>query len=210
MNRRDVLLQLGTLALVASPAGVVLAQGKSAFTTLNPVVPPAATAEGKIEVIEFFHYGCNHCRAFDPLLNEWKKKLAADVAFTRVPVMWDKAAIGWATLYYTLQAINKLDGVHEKIFAAVQDESIPLHTEDAARAWVARQGVDEKTFAAAYKSFGLQARVRHADQLGKDYKITGVPTLAVGGKYTTSASQAGGHAAALQVANELIERVRKG
>jgi thiol:disulfide interchange protein DsbA len=208
MNRRDVLLQLGTLALVASPAGVVLAQSKNAFTTLDPAVPSGT--EGKIEVIEFFHYGCNHCRAFDPLINEWKKKLAADVAFTRVPVIWDKAATGWATLYYTLQVINKLDGVHEKIFAAVQDERIPLHTPDAARAWVARQGVDDKTFADAYKSFGLQARVRHAEQLAKDYKITGVPTVAIGGKYTTSASQAGSHEATLQTTDRLIERVRKG
>ncbi|GHT82487.1 thiol:disulfide interchange protein [Betaproteobacteria bacterium] len=209
MNRRDVLLQLGTLALVASPAGLVLAQGSSAFTTLKPAVP-SGNAEGKIEVIEFFHYGCNHCRAFDPLINIWKQKLPADVVFTRVPVIWSEEAKGWAALYYSLQAINKLDGVHEKVFAAVQDGHLPLHQLDGARAWVVRQGVDEKAFTDAYRSFGLPARVRGADQLAKEYKITGVPTVAVGGKYTTSASQAGSHEATLQTADRLIERVRKG
>jgi thiol:disulfide interchange protein DsbA len=211
MNRRDALQQLGVLALFASPASLALAQQEKArFTLMKPVVP--SDVEGKkIEVIEFFHYGCNHCRNFDPLLAQWLKKLPDDVAFKRIPAIWGQAALrSLALLHYTLSAVKQIDRLHEKIFAAVQDDRVDFSKEDALRAWVEKQGVDVKTFMSAYRSFGVQAQVNRADQLARAYKIDGVPMMAVAGRFTTSAGQTGGHAGMLTEVDSLIGRVRRG
>jgi thiol:disulfide interchange protein DsbA len=208
MNRRDVLQQLGVLALFASPASFALAQGKERFVTLKTAVPSDAP-DNKIEVIEFFHYGCNHCRNFDPLLAQWLKKLPDDVVFKRVPAIWGQSALrSLALLHYTLGAIKQLDKLHEKIFPAVQDERLNFSDEDVLRSWVQKQGIDVGTFISAYKSFGVQAQVSRADQLAKAYKVDGVPMMAVAGRFTVSAGATGGHAGMLDEVNSLIKRVR--
>lgn len=208
MNRRIALKQLAAIAMLAGPVAPALAQrAGSGFQTIDPAIP--TETQGKIEVIEFFHYGCPHCRDFDPLLELWKKKLPADVAFVRVPAIWGNAQLGkLAQLYYAIEVSGKVDALHGKVFAALQDSKLPLMTEDGVRDWVASQGVDAKAFMDAYKSFGVQSMLKRADQLARTYKIQGVPTMAVGGRYLTSASIAGSHENALKMVDELIGRVR--
>jgi len=221
MNRRDVLQQLGALALLAGPVGRALAQGQSsAYKLVEPPVP--TDVPGKIEVLEFFHYACPHCHDFDPLVQEWLKKLPADVAFSRVPATWNSQLKNLARVYYALQVTKHLDALHEKIFVAVQQDRERLFEEDGLREWIGRQkGVDVKAFMDAYKSFGVNASVGRADQLARAYKVDGVPLLAVGGRYLTSASMMSGsrdaavkevdlHKAALKEADILIEKVRRG
>ncbi|MDR0702245.1 MAG: thiol:disulfide interchange protein DsbA/DsbL [Azoarcus sp.] len=210
MNRRDALQRLGALALFAGSPGLALAQGKNRFITLNP--PVQTDVEDKIEVIEFFYYGCPHCREFDPLIQEWLKNLPADVVFTRVPVSWsnrDTRRQGEARLYYALQSVNRVDDLHEKVFTAIQDARMNPVNEDEVRGWAKKQGLDIKAFMDAYKSFGVQTRVQRAMQLAKSYKIDAVPTLAVGGRFVTSASQAGGHRGALAEVDRLIGLARR-
>lgn len=210
MNRRDALRQLAALALLAGSAGLSPAQ-ENRFYVLSPPVP--TDAEGKIEVLEFFYYSCPHCRDFDPLLREWLKKLPSDVAFTRVPVSWgarDARRQSEARLYYAILAGKQLDTLHEKAFIAIQDERLNPGNEDAVREWAGKQRVDVKAFMSAYNSFGVQTQVRRAGQLARAYKIEGVPTVAVGGRFVTSATLTGSHQAALEETNRLIERVRRG
>ncbi|ANQ83471.1 thiol:disulfide interchange protein DsbA/DsbL [Azoarcus olearius] len=209
MNRRIALKQLAGLAVLAGAAGPVVAQRAAAapFVELDTVV--ATDSKGKVEVIEFFHYGCPHCRAFDPLLESWLKRLPTDVAFLRVPAIWGNAQLGkLAQLYYAIELSGKVEPLHGKVFVAVQDDKVPLHTEEGVREWVAKQGVDTKAFMDAYKSFGMQALLKQADQRARDYKIQGVPTMAVDGRFLTSASMTGSHEATLKVVDDLIARAR--
>jgi len=208
MNRRDVLRQIGALGVLASPAGFVFAQSGAAFRPLNPPVP--TDVAGKIEVIEFFYYGCPHCREFDPLVREWAKKLPADVVFNRVPATWggsDRYRVAEARMYYTLLATKNLERLHEKVFVAVQDQRVNLRDAEEVREWAAKQGVDAKAFIDAFKSFGVETQVRRAGQLDKAYKIDSVPTMAVAGRYVTVA---GDHKETLETVNKLIVKVRHG
>jgi thiol:disulfide interchange protein DsbA len=208
MQRRQVLKQLAALGGLVLVGESVLAQGAQPFTVLSS--PQPGEVKGKVEVIEFFHYGCPHCREFDPQLEQWLKGLPADAVFRRVPAIWGNAQLqGLARLYYAAEATGDLARLHPKVFQAVQDDKTPLYTEAGVLEWVGRQGVDAKKFADAYKSFGVASKVQRADQLARAYQIQGVPTLAIGGKYLTSASLTGSHANTLKMAEQLIARARK-
>lgn len=207
MNRRDALKQLSALTVALSAPAAVWAK-EDPFVVLNPAAPTDDPA--KIEVVEFFHYGCPHCRSFDPLLETWLKKLPQDVAFRRVPAIWNNPQLaGLARLYFAAEISGDLHAIHGKVFAAVQDEKRPLHTEAAVSEWIQGKVADSKKFMDAYKSFGVNSMLQRADQRGRAMKIQGVPTLAIDGKFLTSASMAGSHEAALKQADELIARARK-
>lgn len=207
MNRRDALKQLAALAALASPVAGAWA-AEETFQVLNP--PQATDDPSKIEVVEFFHYGCPHCRNFDPLLESWLKKLPQDVTFRRIPAIWNNQQLaGLARLYYAAEVSGDLHALHGKVFAAVQDEKRPLHTEAGVSEWIQGKVADPKKFMDAYKSFGVNSMLQRADQRARDMKIQGVPTLAIDGKFLTSASMAGSHEAALKKADELIARARR-
>ena len=208
MNRRNALQQLGALALLASPAGFALGQTKGSFKVLKSAVPTSTA--GKIEVLEFFHYGCSHCHDFDPLVAQWAKSLPKDVVFIQVPVIWGEALEGLARLHYALLVSKRLD-LREKVFVDVQEKKMPLDKPDTVREWAAENKLDVSRFMGVYESFGVDTQVKRARKAAGDYKIDSVPTIAVGGRFLTSASMAGNsHEAALKVADSLIERVRKG
>ncbi|MCL1860553.1 MAG: thiol:disulfide interchange protein DsbA/DsbL [Proteobacteria bacterium] len=206
MNRRDVLQQLGAFALLASPVGLALGQARGSFQVLKSAVP--TNAPNKIEVLEFFHYGCSHCHAFEPLVEQWARRLPDDVAFAQVPVVW--GGEGLARLYYALLVSKRLD-LHEKVFVAVQEKRLPLDKPDVVREWAEENKLDVPAFMGIYKSFGVETDVGRAKTLVSSYKIDSVPTMAVAGRFLTSATMAGNsHEGALKVVDSLIERVRKG
>ena len=131
IDRRRFLQALGLFALAGVGSAARAQEGKT-FVELSPAQP---TLAGKIEVIEFFHYGCPHCRHLDPLVEGWKKTLGGDVAFHRSPVIWGQGALaGLARLYFSLEATGQLEALHPKIFAAVQDERRLVYDRDGARA----------------------------------------------------------------------------
>lgn len=210
MNRRVVLKQLSALAALSALAPASFAHAEEAgggrFDTLRAPVP--SETPGKVDVLEFFHYGCPHCRDFDPLLETWLKTVPTDVVVRRVPVIWNEQLRGLARLYYTIERTETLHTLHSKVFAAVQSERKPLHTEAGVAEWIKPFGVDEKVFMDTYKSFGVQSLVKRAEQIARNYSVNAVPTMAVGGRYVTSASRAGSHENALKVVDELIAKVR--
>jgi thiol:disulfide interchange protein DsbA len=171
---------------------------------------PVSTPAGKIEVVEFFWYGCPHCNALEPALEAWVRKLPADVVFRRVPVAFGAVHEAHQRLFYTLEAMGQLAAVHPKVFAAIHTQRQRLEKEADQIAFLKGAGVDTSRYAELSKSFSVQTKMRQAKQLTDAYDIDGVPTIGVHGRFHTSGSLAGDNMRALAVAEMLIARVRKG
>jgi thiol:disulfide interchange protein DsbA len=171
------------MTATASPANPV------AGTDYQIIQPAQPTDSGKkVEVTEFFWYSCPHCHAFESSLNEWVKKQGDTIAFKRVPIAFRESFIPQQKLYYTLEAMGKVEELHKKVFDAIHVNRLPLDTDTAIADFVAKQGVDKQKFLNVYNSFGITAKASRAMQLQNAYKINGVPTIAIGGRYLTSPS----------------------
>lgn len=183
-DRRFFLGALGAAALSSAFPAVAQVAGRD----YTPVNPPQPTDEpGKIEVLEFFSYGCPHCHDFHPMISAWAAKQPADVAFRRIPVSFNRAAWGnVARLFYTLEALGELARLDNAVFQAIHDERRNLFDERSAAEWVAGKGVDAKKFSDAFNSFTVVSKTRRADQIAQAYRVGGVPSMAVNGKYFIS------------------------
>ena len=166
-------------------------------------------AKGKVEVIEFFWYGCPHCYEFEPELKGWIKRQNKDVVFKKVPIAFREELMPHSQLFYTLEALGKGDTLNDKVMFAMHRENKRLLNENEIADWVAAQGVDRNAFLAAYRSFAVLSKARAANQLGNAYRIDGVPTVAVQGKYITSPSIAGSRAKAVNIMDFLVNKVHK-
>lgn len=156
------------------------------YKLISPALP-TATGE-KLEVLEFFQYSCGHCFEFEPTMKSWKGKKAKDVEFQYVPTVWDESRVPQAKIYYTLEAMGLLDQLHEKVYEAIHQKQVKLYMPDKEllMKWVAQQpGVDAKKFSETYDSFGVNSKVQRAQQMTKQYRISGTPTVIVNGKYVT-------------------------
>jgi thiol:disulfide interchange protein DsbA len=173
-----------------------------------PITQPI-DAKGKVEVIEFFWYGCPHCYEFEPELKGWIKRQNKDVVFKKVPIAFREELMPHSQLFYALETLGKGDALNDKVMFAMHRENKRLLNENEIADWVAAQGVDRNAFLAAYRSFAVLSKARAANQLGNAYRIDGVPTVAVQGKYITSPSIAGSRAKAVNVMDFLVNKVRK-
>jgi len=215
MKRREfssrlISLTAGASALVS--ATCALAQGEpvegTSYVKLSQPIPMAAG--GKIEVVEFFWYGCPHCSIFEPTLAAWQKKLPADVSFRRAPVVFrEEPFTTHQKLYYSLEAMDLVEAMQRKVFHAIQVDQAKLDKLPDILTFMAKNGVDTAKFTDAFNSFSVQTKARQAKQLAEAYRIDGVPTLGVHGRYYTSPSLAGSPEKALSVADYLIQRSRK-
>jgi len=215
MKRRA--FSAATLAGCLGGAGLVAprarAQGGQPIEGTHYVrlTPPAPTgAPGKIEVLEFFWYGCPHCNAFEPALDGWARRLPADVSFRRVPTAFSANWVAHQRLYYALEALGLLDTMHRRVFYAIHHDRQRLDRPQEIAEFVSRNGIDPVKFGQAYDSFGVISKVRQASTLVDAYKIDAVPALGVQGRYYTSGTLAGSNDRSLLVADYLIERIRKG
>lgn len=207
-------LSLVALSASASPANP---QNGVDYRTLDK--PQQTESGSKIEVTEFFWYACPHCNALEPSLVEWVKKQGDNIVFKRVPVAFRESFVPQQKLFYTLEAMNKLDELHPKIFHTIHNERRSLDTDAAVTDWVVKQGIDKQKFLDLYNSFGIQSKARRAAQLQSAYQVDGVPLLAVDGRFLTSPSIVGNslgrqpepvlHAATLQVLDALVAKVSK-
>jgi thiol:disulfide interchange protein DsbA len=152
--------------------------------------PQQQENNGKIAVVEFFSWGCPHCYEFYPKLAGWLLRLPKDANFKRVPVglghpEWEALA----KAFYALQTTGDVDRLDLPIFEDIHKNHVWLYDEQSITAWVGKHGVDVAKFTAAFRSFGVNMSETQAEQKGIDYRIPGVPTLAVAGKYTVSGDQ---------------------
>ncbi len=214
MKRRDFSAQLIGLGLGTAGFATTLpalAQGGPVegkhYVRLSTPAPVNAPA-GKIEVIEFFWYGCPHCNAFEPTLDAWAKKLPADVAFRRVPVAFREIYAAHQQIYYTLEAMDKVEAMHRKVFYAIHNDRQRLEKIDEIAALMEKNGIDKAKFIETYNSFSVQTKAKQATRLAEAYKIDGVPAMGIQGKFFTSGTLAGSTDKALLATDYLIQQVR--
>lgn len=209
MKRREFTARLGACVgtLMAVPALAQVPQAGRDYVEIQP--PLHQLGPGTIEVIEFFWYGCPHCNRFEPMLERWLQQLPADVSFRRVPVAFRDAFVVHQRIYYALEALGRVDELHRKIFFEIHDRKNPLNTEAAAANFVANHGVDRDQFITAYRSPEVEKKALYARQLSDRYKIDGVPTLGVAGRYWTSGGLTGSLERSLLVADYLIQLARR-
>jgi len=213
MKRRDFSTTLAAAGLGWTLNGPAAAQGGPVEGKQYVKLAQPATVSvpaGKIEVVEFFWYGCPHCNELEPALDEWVKKLPADVAFRRVPVGFAAVHESHQKLFYALEAMGKLEQMHKRIFAAIHLQRQRLDNEADQVAFVTANGLDGAQFAKLTKEFHVATKSQQAKKLSEAYKIDGVPAIGVQGRYYTAGSLAGDNRRALAVADFLIDRVRKG
>lgn len=213
MNRRD----FTTLAMTAGAAvllpcaahaqgGPVEGRDYVKLSQRQPTQDPK-----RIEVVEFFWYGCPHCHAFEPMLEAWVKKLPPDVNFRRLPVAFREVPfVLHQKLYFAIEAMGLVDSLHRKVFNAMHVERLPLNSPEAIGDFVAKNGVDKAKFLDLMNSFAVQTKARQAAALSAGYKIDGTPAMGINGSYYTSGSLAGSAERALAVTDYLIGQSRKG
>ena len=215
MKRREFSIHLVgsglALATLAGGTGLALAQGnpvegKDYVRLAQPA--PSSAPPGKIEVIEFFWYGSPHCMAFEPLVDAWRRKLPADVAFHRVPVVFRPQHTAHAKIFFLLDALGKVDALHRRVFDAIDVEHRQLETAQQVKTFMNENGVDGAKVVDEFNSFAIQTKLRQAGQLQEAYKIDSLPALGIQGRYHTGSSLAGSNERALQVAEYLIQRTR--
>jgi thiol:disulfide interchange protein DsbA len=196
------------LALALAPI-LAAAQPRVAthYSELNPVQP--VEAQGKVEVIDFFWYGCPYCYRFEPLLSAWAKRFPADVDFRHVPAILSPDWEPHARFYYAFETLGVLAKLQRPFFDAIHRDRLRLDNNHAVNQWLERNGPEPKKFAEVMHSFAVSTKVRRAAQLSAAYRVGGVPTLAVHGRYTVSADQGGGLQGMLANVDHLLDVVRK-
>ena len=209
MKKLIALLFAGLISSFVLPASGLAAEPQ-AGREFKPINPPLATPGDRIEVIEFFSYGCPHCSDFHPLISQWAAKLPKDVSFRRVPVSFNRP--DWARLsrlYYALEATGDLAKLDTAVFIAIHEQRVAFKTDEALVAWAAGKGVDGKKFGDALVSFSMQSKVTRADQDANAAHIGGVPALAVDGKYLINNEAAGSFEELLKFTDAVIAKARQ-
>lgn len=211
-HSKRALLSAAILGLAVSLPSISGAQSLKVEEGFDYRVLPVAQSvesKGKVEVIEFFWYGCPHCYDFEPELSAWVKRQPKDVVFRRVPVAFRDDFMPHSQLFYALEALGKGDGMNEKVMHAMHKENKRLMTENEIADWAVSQGIDRNTFLATYRSFAVISKARTARQLTDAYRIDGVPTIVMQGRYVTSPSIAGTKAKTISVMDYLEQKIRK-
>lgn len=201
-----LLAALGVALLPATQA-LELVEGRD-WRMLSP--PQPSTNTQRIEVLEFFSYGCPHCAELNPAISAWAKGLPADVEFQRVPVTFGRAA--WATLarlYFALHFEGALERLDQAVFDAVTRERVNLYTEKAVLAWIAERGLDRARFAELLKSFEVETALARASDLARRFGVDAVPRIVVDGRYVVVGADASSHEDRLAIAAGLIDRARQ-
>lgn len=201
---RKLLAPIVTVLALWSP--VVPAQNFLEGVEFERVRPQKIETGDKIEVREFFWYGCSHCYTLEPHVKKWLKRKPANAQFVRTPAVFNAQWAVHARAYYAFEALGITDKVHEPLFAALHVERRRLLDADSIAAFVAEKGGDKKAFLDAYNSFGVQASANRAEQAGRAYAIDGVPIMFVDGRYMTNATIAGGYDKMLEVVDFLIKK----
>ena len=190
-----------------SQAQAVAGKAGADYLVLDKEVPYEPVA-GKVEVVEFFGYWCPHCNAFEPELENWLKRLPSNVSFKRIPVAFNPVHEPLQKLYYALESLGRVNDMQRKVFTAIHADKINLNSQDAIVAWAAKQGLDQKKFVEAYTSFTVNTKVGKAKQLVNAFKIDGVPSLGVAGKYYVDGTLAKGMTRALQIVDQLVKSAK--
>ena len=172
---------------------------------------PANTNDSsKVEVLEVFWYGCSHCFRFEPLIANWEAAMPADVDFGRFPAIWNGLMEVHAQVYYTAEAMDVLDVVHEHVFNAINIEGNRLQNEGQIGALFTKYGINEDDFTKSFNSFSVRTKVNQAKQRMEAYEIRSTPNMIVNGKYLVATGQSvSTQVDMLEVVDFLVEKERQ-
>lgn len=209
---------LSGLAFLAIASGTLAASAPvkdKEYTLVDPAQPPVEAANGKkVEVLEFFYYGCPHCYSLQPALKAWLKNAPKDVEFRRMPTVFRESWVPLTRTYYALEAIGVIDKFHDEVFSAVHQQSANLGDRRLLLEWAGKRGIDVKKLGEAYDSFAVQTKTQRSLQLTRAYGITGTPSMVIGGRYLTgpsmtlNADNSINYQRFSQVLNELVAMAR--
>jgi len=189
LNRIKSLSVLAALAIATTVALTAHAQPVGNPDVVKLTLPQPVENDGKIEVLEFFAYGCPHCAALEPKLEVWSKKLPADVKIKRVPGAAPIRGIDSAPIFYTLEAMGLQEKLQQKIFDAANVQNVILGNPATLHSWLEKQGVDIKKYDEIQKSFSIQNKIARAKKMSVDYQIDSVPTVVVNGRFAATTPQ---------------------
>lgn len=198
---------LGTLsAAVFAISGQTMAADFVAGQDYQVVANPVKVEKpGKIEVREFFWYGCGHCFTLEPYMQTWLRQLPKDVRFVRTPAamnpMWEQAA----RAYYVSEALGARQKAHLQLFHEIHVNGKPILEKDSLAKFYTRYNIPEAKFNSTYSSFPVSSKIAQAKQLAQAYQLTGVPAVTVNGKYIVQ----GDNQKVVDVVNYLVEKERK-
>jgi protein dithiol oxidoreductase (disulfide-forming) len=181
------------------------------YHRLVPTQPTLGGAD-KVEVAEFFWYGCGHCFEFEPYINAWSKTIPANARFVRIPAMWNPLVTLHAQLYYTEQALVNTSKIKDPesfraaVFTEYHRRGNRLTSKDAIEELFARFDISADDFNSTWNSFEVAQKLRIAQDLARRYAVTGVPTMVVNGKYRSGKAEMKTYPKLLELMDELIAR----
>ena len=194
------LVLLGSLLMLSTGA----AQSADRYQTL--AAPQPTSVSDKVEVVEMFWYGCNHCYNLEPVIQKWLETKPDYIEYVRVPAIFRDNWVPLARAWYVIDTLELGDRVHLNLFKALHVKKMNMNNVGLLRSFFGNEGVSGEQFDKAYNSFSVDSMVRNAAKLTRDYKITGVPSIIVNGRYMTSATLAGGHDALMEEVNNLAAK----
>lgn len=204
-----------TLLLATAFAAVPAPVKDKEYSLVDPVQPPLdGKASGRVEVVEFFYYGCPHCYNLQPVLKAWLKNAPKDIDFRRMPTIFRETWVPLTRAYYAFESVGVLENMHDDVFAAVHKQNVNLSDRAILLEWSGKRGVDAKKLGEAYDSFSVQTKTQRSLQLTRAYGITGTPAVVVAGRYmtapsmTVNADNSINYQRFAQVLNALIEMAR--
>jgi thiol:disulfide interchange protein DsbA len=202
----DAAQAAGTPNLVSDEAAAAPGTGRFRigvdYQRLSPTQPTSSPPD-QVEVAEVFWYGCPHCFHFDPMVEAWRAKKPDYVNFIRIPALWNPLLQLHARAFYTAEALGKGAEMHSEFFKEIHERGNGLDTEQKLQEFFGRFGVDATAFKTAFDSFAVHAKLQRADELNRRYRIGGVPTLIINGKYTTEGGQTASYEELLELVNVL-------
>lgn len=172
------------------------------------ISPQPVAVPGRIEVIDFFWYGCPHCHTLQPALERWISRKPADVIVRRIPAILRESWSPHARIYYTLEALGEAERLHQRVYHGYHANNLALSKPEVASGWAAENGIARERWDEAYNSAAVQRKVEEAARLTRAYSITGTPSLVVNGRYLTSGNMAESPDATVLILEGLVQKMR--
>jgi thiol:disulfide interchange protein DsbA len=200
-------------AVLLAPALIAPAAAQQAGVRPNleyrEIRPQPVLTGDKIEVVEFFWYGCPHCNALQGPIEAWLKKKPADVEWRYIPAVFRQSWMAHARLYYTLEALGEIPRLHQAVYRAIHVEKEDVSTAESSAAWASRHGVDRSKWLAAYNAPDMDAKIQQAVAATRNYEIEGTPSIVVDGRYRTSTSMSDSYQGVMTITDELVRMARE-
>ena len=207
-SRRAFLGTLALLPLAASRAASAQQRARPGLEYLTIDPQPVASGD-RIEVAEFFWYGCPYCYQLQAPLEAWLKTKPADVALRHIPAIFRESWVPHARLYYTLEALDELPRLHQSVYRSMHEERMSLNSADSTAEWAKQNGIDAARWLASYNSPDIERKVDDSRRFTRSFAIKGTPSLVVDGRFLTSTGMSETVAGVIPILEDLIRLARE-